>query len=65
MPVGDPGRTEGGGVMLELGLTLPLSAAVAKLWGDTAATLGPEADFTAVIQPIERAAGVTVASPQN
>ena len=46
----------------ELGLTLPLSAAVAQLWDDTATTLGPDADFTAVIQPIERAAGVTVES---
>ena len=43
-----------------LGLTLPLSAAVAQLWASTAATLGPDADFTAVIRPIEDAAGVTV-----
>lgn len=46
----------------ELGLALPLGAAVAQLWDDTATTLGPDADFTAIIQPIERAAGVTVES---
>jgi len=44
----------------ELGLTLPLGDAVLRVWEDTAAALGPEADFTAVIRPIEDAAGVTV-----
>lgn len=45
----------------ELGLALPLADAVLRMWADTAAALGPDADFTAVIRPIEGAAGVTVA----
>ncbi len=44
----------------ELGLTLPVSEAVIQMWVDAVTQLGPEADFTAVIQPVEQAAGVVV-----
>jgi 3-hydroxyisobutyrate dehydrogenase-like beta-hydroxyacid dehydrogenase len=47
----------------ELGLSLPVSDAVVQMWEDAVAQIGPDADFTAVIRPVERAAGVIVARP--
>lgn len=43
-----------------LGLPTEVADAVARIWEHTAAQMGPESDFTSVIEPIERAAGVVV-----
>ena len=43
-----------------LGLPTEVADAVARIWEHTAAEMGPESDFTSVIEPIERAAGVVV-----
>ncbi|ATO61539.1 NAD(P)-dependent oxidoreductase [Mycobacterium avium subsp. hominissuis] len=43
-----------------LGVPAEVAATIARLWETTAREEGPEADFTTVIKPLERAAGVTV-----
>ncbi|MEZ0366668.1 NAD(P)-dependent oxidoreductase [Mycobacterium sp. pUA109] len=44
----------------ELGLSMEIAEAVARLWEVVLRDAGPESDFTSVIKPIERAAGVIV-----
>ena len=44
----------------DLGLDFPVSAAVVRSWEDAVAQLGPDADFTEIVRPLERAAGVIV-----
>lgn len=44
----------------QMGLSLEIADAVGRVWESTLEQLGPDSDFTAVIQPIERAAGVVV-----
>jgi len=44
----------------KLGLELPAAEAVLEVWRRTVDDIGPGADFTAVVHPIERAAGVVV-----
>ncbi len=43
-----------------LGVPAEVAETIARLWETTAREEGPEADFTTVIKPLERAAGVTV-----
>lgn len=43
-----------------LGLPTELADAVARVWEATMASEGPESDFTAVVKPMEAAAGVVV-----
>jgi 3-hydroxyisobutyrate dehydrogenase-like beta-hydroxyacid dehydrogenase len=43
-----------------LGVTMGVGAAVATLWEDVLQRVGPEADFTCVVKPIEEDAGVVV-----
>lgn len=43
-----------------LGVSTEVADAVARLWEDTIRELGADSDFTSVIKPIERAAGVVV-----
>jgi 3-hydroxyisobutyrate dehydrogenase-like beta-hydroxyacid dehydrogenase len=43
-----------------LGLSMEIAQAVSRVWEATAAELGPGSDFTAVIKPMEDAAGVMV-----
>lgn len=47
----------------ELGVSMEVAEAVARLWEVVIDELGPESDFTAAIKPIERAAGVVVGGP--
>jgi 3-hydroxyisobutyrate dehydrogenase-like beta-hydroxyacid dehydrogenase len=49
----------------ELGVSTEIAAAVGRIWEKTIDQLGPESDFTAVIRPIEEAAGVVVASSES
>jgi 3-hydroxyisobutyrate dehydrogenase-like beta-hydroxyacid dehydrogenase len=44
-----------------LGLMMEVAQAVGRLWEVVLDEMGPESDFTSVIKPIERAAGVVVA----
>ena len=44
-----------------LGLPTHIADAVATLWENTLTEEGPESDFTSIIKPIEKAAGVIVA----
>jgi 3-hydroxyisobutyrate dehydrogenase-like beta-hydroxyacid dehydrogenase len=44
----------------ELGLDFPVSAAVVRSWEHAVARLGPDADFTEIIRPLEQSAGVIV-----
>jgi 3-hydroxyisobutyrate dehydrogenase-like beta-hydroxyacid dehydrogenase len=46
--------------MKGLGLRMEVAEAVGRLWETVIAQMGPESDFTAAIQPIEKAAGVVV-----
>jgi 3-hydroxyisobutyrate dehydrogenase-like beta-hydroxyacid dehydrogenase len=46
--------------MKGLGLKMEVAEAVGRLWETVIAQMGPESDFTAAIQPIEKAAGVVV-----
>jgi 3-hydroxyisobutyrate dehydrogenase-like beta-hydroxyacid dehydrogenase len=43
-----------------LGVDFPVSAAVVHTWEDAVAQVGPDADFTEIIRPLEAAAGVIV-----
>jgi len=43
-----------------LGVPVELAESVARLWENTLTQEGPDADFTAIIKPIEAAAGVIV-----
>lgn len=44
----------------ELGVPTEVAATIGRLWETAAADQGPDADFTTVIKPLEKAAGVTV-----
>ncbi|OHV06371.1 oxidoreductase [Mycobacterium talmoniae] len=48
----------------ELGLSMEIAEAVARLWEVVLREAGPDSDFTSVIKPIERAAGVIVGESQ-
>jgi 3-hydroxyisobutyrate dehydrogenase-like beta-hydroxyacid dehydrogenase len=43
-----------------LGVPIELAETVSRLWEAAAQSQGPDSDFTSVIKPFERAAGVTV-----
>ena len=43
-----------------LGVPVDVAAAIGRLWEAAALDQGPDSDFTAVIKPLEKAAGVTV-----
>ncbi len=43
-----------------LGVPTDVAATICRLWEQTAVDQGVESDFTTVIKPLERAAGVTV-----
>ncbi|UXA06073.1 NAD(P)-dependent oxidoreductase [Mycobacterium sp. SMC-2] len=43
-----------------LGVPTEVAATIGRIWEATAADQGPDSDFTAVIKPLENAAGVTV-----
>lgn len=44
-----------------LGVPAQIATTIGRLWEASAADEGPDSDFTTVIKPLERAAGVTVA----
>lgn len=46
-----------------LGVSMEVAEAVARLWEIVIRELGPDSDFTAAIKPIERVAGVVVGGP--
>jgi hypothetical protein len=46
-----------------LGVPADVAETIGRLWEATALDQGPDSDFTAVIKPFERAAGVTVGPP--
>jgi 3-hydroxyisobutyrate dehydrogenase-like beta-hydroxyacid dehydrogenase len=46
--------------MKSLGLSMEIAEAVGRLWETVIRDMGPESDFTSVIKPIEKAAGVIV-----
>lgn len=46
--------------MKSLGLSMEVAEAVGRLWEVVIRDMGPESDFTAAIQPIEKKAGVVV-----
>lgn len=46
-----------------LGVPTDVAATIARLWEQTADEQGADSDFTAVIKPFEKAAGVTVGRP--
>jgi 3-hydroxyisobutyrate dehydrogenase-like beta-hydroxyacid dehydrogenase len=46
-----------------LGLSMPVANAVRALWQRTIDTLGPESDFTRIVETVERDAGVVVGKP--
>jgi 3-hydroxyisobutyrate dehydrogenase-like beta-hydroxyacid dehydrogenase len=48
-----------------LGVAVEIAEAVARLWEATLNDEGADSDFTSVIKPIERAAGVTVGNSEN
>jgi 3-hydroxyisobutyrate dehydrogenase-like beta-hydroxyacid dehydrogenase len=48
--------------MKSLGLSMEVAEAVGRLWEVVIRDMGAESDFTAAIQPIEKAAGVVVGS---
>ena len=43
-----------------LGSSMEVTEAVGRLWEVVILQMGPESDFTSVIKPIEKAAGVVV-----
>jgi 3-hydroxyisobutyrate dehydrogenase-like beta-hydroxyacid dehydrogenase len=47
-----------------LGVPAEIAEAVARLWETTLDDEGADSDFTSVIKPIERAAGVTIGGPR-
>ena len=46
-----------------LGLSMPVANAVRALWQRTIDTLGPESDFTRIVETVEKDAGVVVGKP--
>jgi len=46
-----------------LGLSMPVANAVRALWQRTIETLGPESDFTRIVETVEKDAGVVVGKP--
>ena len=46
-----------------LGLSMPIATAVRALWQRTIDTLGPESDFTRIVETVEKDAGVVVGKP--
>ncbi len=46
-----------------LGVPVEVAEAIGRLWEAAAREEGPDSDFTAVIKPLEKAAGVTVGAP--
>ena len=46
-----------------LGVPTDVAATIGRLWEAAADDQGPESDFTTVIKPLEKAAGVTVGQP--
>jgi 3-hydroxyisobutyrate dehydrogenase-like beta-hydroxyacid dehydrogenase len=46
-----------------LGLSMPTAEAVRALWQKTIDTLGPDSDFTRIVEIVEEPAGVTVGTP--
>jgi 3-hydroxyisobutyrate dehydrogenase-like beta-hydroxyacid dehydrogenase len=46
-----------------LGLSMPTANAVRALWQKTIDALGPESDFTRIVEIVEEPAGVTVGTP--
>ena len=48
-----------------LGVPNDVMSAVARLWELTAAEIGADKDFTTIIQPVERRAGVTVGAAEK
>ena len=48
-----------------LGVPVDVAEAVGRLWEVAARDEGPDSDFTAVIKPFEKAAGVTVGGPKS
>jgi 3-hydroxyisobutyrate dehydrogenase-like beta-hydroxyacid dehydrogenase len=45
-----------------LGVPIDIAEAIGRLWEIAARDEGPDSDFTSVIKPLEKAAGVTVAA---
>jgi 3-hydroxyisobutyrate dehydrogenase-like beta-hydroxyacid dehydrogenase len=43
-----------------LGVPIEVAQTIGRLWEAAARDQGPDADFTTVIKPLEKAAGVTV-----
>lgn len=48
-----------------LGVPAQVAETTARLWEAVARAEGPESDFTTVIKPLERAAGITVGEPPS
>jgi 3-hydroxyisobutyrate dehydrogenase-like beta-hydroxyacid dehydrogenase len=48
-----------------LGVPMPVAAEVYAQWQRAAAELGPDADITTIVKPVERAAGVTVGAERD
>ncbi len=46
-----------------LGLSMPVANAVRALWQRTIDTLGPDSDFTRIVETVEKDAGVVVGKP--
>ena len=46
-----------------LGLSMPVANAVRALWQRTIDTLGPESDFTRIVETVEKDSGVVVGKP--
>jgi 3-hydroxyisobutyrate dehydrogenase-like beta-hydroxyacid dehydrogenase len=46
-----------------LGLSMPIATAVRALWQRTIDTLGPESDFTRIVETVEKDSGVVVGKP--
>jgi 3-hydroxyisobutyrate dehydrogenase-like beta-hydroxyacid dehydrogenase len=46
-----------------LGLSMPTAEAVRALWQKTIDALGPDSDFTRIVEIVEEPAGVTVGTP--
>lgn len=46
-----------------LGVPVDVADAIGRLWEAAARDEGPDSDFTAVIKPLEKAAGITVGGP--
>jgi 3-hydroxyisobutyrate dehydrogenase-like beta-hydroxyacid dehydrogenase len=51
--------------MRSLGLSMEVAEAVGRLWEVVIREMGPEADFTSAIKPIEKAAGVVVGGAKS